>query len=131
MAGLPVFIAEPLPQMTSYNFKFTSCKYLTCKYMKDSVRDHLKIVRTSPSGSKSRQAGPPHRGNVLEGWREHQMSQSDDTKVLESGETPGAVARYIAAMAGELSKIAKRNGLDTLGTLLEMARLEADQATKQ
>ena len=99
--------------------------------MKDGVPDHWKIIRTSPPGPTSRQAGPPDQGNALEGCREHQMSHSDDTNVPENGETPGGVARYIAAMAGELSKIAKRNGLDTLGTLLEMARIEADQAAKQ
>lgn len=59
------------------------------------------------------------------------MPHSDDSKSSADGETPGTVARYIAAMAGELSEIAKRNGLDTLGTILEMARIEADQAGKQ
>ena len=47
-----------------------------------------------------------------------------------SEETPDSAARYIASLAGELAKIAKRNGLDTLSQLLEMARLEADQAAK-
>ncbi len=43
---------------------------------------------------------------------------------------PNSAARYIASLAGELAKIAKRNGLDTLSQLLEMARLEANQAAK-
>ena len=30
-------------------------------------------------------------------------------------------------MAGELAKMARRNGLDALGYILEMARIEADQ----
>jgi hypothetical protein len=47
------------------------------------------------------------------------------------GETPDSVALYIASLTEELAKIAKRNGLDTLSHLLEMARLEADQVAKQ
>jgi hypothetical protein len=52
---------------------------------------------------------------------------SDDPKGSENGEPSGAAACYIGAMASELSKIAKSNGLDTLVTILEMARLEAEQ----
>jgi hypothetical protein len=44
------------------------------------------------------------------------------------GSTPDEAARYIASLVGELSLLARRNGLDTLGYILEMARLEADQA---
>jgi hypothetical protein len=58
------------------------------------------------------------------------MPHGDNTNGPDGGETPDSVAHYIAAITGELAKIAKRNGLDTLSTLLEMARLEADQATK-
>jgi hypothetical protein len=58
------------------------------------------------------------------------MPNGDDTDGPDDGETPDSVARYIATLAGELSKIAKRNGLDTLAHLLEMARLEADQIGK-
>jgi hypothetical protein len=54
----------------------------------------------------------------------------DDTCDPDDGETPKAAARYIAALVGELAKIARRNGLDTLSHLLEMARIEADQAAK-
>jgi hypothetical protein len=46
------------------------------------------------------------------------------------GGTPDDAARYIAALLEELAQLARRNGLDTLSYLLEMARLEADQATK-
>ena len=46
------------------------------------------------------------------------------------GETPDSAAHYIASLTAELAKIARRNGLDALSHLLEMARLEADQATK-
>jgi hypothetical protein len=58
------------------------------------------------------------------------MPHRDDTNGPDGGETPDSAAHYIAALAGELAKIAKRNGLDTLSTLLEMVRLEADQTAK-
>ena len=41
-----------------------------------------------------------------------------------------SVAVYIAALAGELSQLAKANGLDALGYILDMARLEANEASK-
>jgi hypothetical protein len=59
------------------------------------------------------------------------MPHGDDTNGPDGRETPDSAAHYIAALAGELAKIAKRNGLDTLSLILEMARLEADQAAKQ
>ena len=37
-----------------------------------------------------------------------------------------AAAEYIASMAGDLALIARRHGLDTLGYLLEVAKLEAE-----
>lgn len=58
------------------------------------------------------------------------MSHGDDTGGPESGETPDSAARYIAAMTGELAKIARRNGLETLSMLLEMAQLEAGESAK-
>jgi hypothetical protein len=60
------------------------------------------------------------------------MPDRDDSDGQDAGEeTPDSVARYIASLTGELAKIAKRNSLDTLSNLLEMARLEADQVAKQ
>jgi hypothetical protein len=41
-----------------------------------------------------------------------------------------AAADYIAALAGDLAAIARRNGLDTLGYVLDMARLEAENASR-
>ncbi len=35
-------------------------------------------------------------------------------------------ASYVAALAADLAVIARRHGLDTLGHILEMARLEAE-----
>jgi glutamate synthase domain-containing protein 2 len=46
-------------------------------------------------------------------------------------ETPDQAAQYIASLTHELAEIARRNGLDTLGHILEMARLEADQLIKR
>lgn len=37
-----------------------------------------------------------------------------------------AVASYVATMSNDLATMARRTGLDTLGYLLEMARLEAE-----
>lgn len=37
-----------------------------------------------------------------------------------------AVASYVASITADLAALARRNGLDTLGYLLEMARLEAE-----
>ena len=39
---------------------------------------------------------------------------------------PASVANYLAAMSADLASIARRHGLGTLGYLLDMARLEAE-----
>jgi hypothetical protein len=59
------------------------------------------------------------------------MPNKDDTSGPADGETAESVAHYIAALTGELAKIAKRHGLETLSQILEMARLEADEAAKE
>jgi hypothetical protein len=58
------------------------------------------------------------------------MSGSDDSDVGDGKETPDSAASYIASITHELAKMARRNGLDALGYILEMARMEADQAAK-
>jgi hypothetical protein len=55
------------------------------------------------------------------------MDNSDGNEGSKSGETPDSAAHYIASMTAELAKMARRNGLDTLSYILEMARIEADQ----
>jgi len=45
----------------------------------------------------------------------------------ESGDRT-AVATYVASLSGDLANLARGSGLDTLGYLLEMARLEAESA---
>ena len=39
-------------------------------------------------------------------------------------------ADYIAELSGELANLARQNGLDALGYILDMARLEAENATR-
>lgn len=39
-------------------------------------------------------------------------------------------AAYIATLTGELAAMARRSGLSTLGYLLEMAKLEAEQSAR-
>ena len=73
--------------------------------------------------------GTPSRGRVFRRVQitgSSSMSQQD-RKDGNGGETPDSAAHYIASMAGELALIARRNSLDTLGYILEMARIEADQ----
>jgi hypothetical protein len=57
------------------------------------------------------------------------MPDKDDNNGPEGEESPDSAAQYIASLTEELAKLAKRNGLDTLSYLLEMARLAADQDT--
>ena len=45
---------------------------------------------------------------------------------LHTLDTRGAAASYVATFATELAVVARSHGLDTLGYLLEMARLEAE-----
>ena len=47
-----------------------------------------------------------------------------------ASETRGA-ALYIASLAEELARLAKRHDLEALAYILDMARLEADQVSKR
>jgi len=42
-----------------------------------------------------------------------------------------AVASYVATLSADLAALARRSGLDTIGYLLEMVRLEAESAARQ
>ncbi len=59
------------------------------------------------------------------------MPDQDDKNGPNGHETPDSAAQYIATLTQELAQLARRNGLDTLSYILEMARLEADQAAKE
>jgi hypothetical protein len=41
-----------------------------------------------------------------------------------------AVASYVATLSADLAVMARRSGLETLGYLLEMVRLEAENASR-
>jgi hypothetical protein len=49
---------------------------------------------------------------------------------LQDNRTPAATADYVAAMSADLAVLARRSGLDTLGYLLDMARLEAENVLR-
>jgi hypothetical protein len=59
------------------------------------------------------------------------MPDRNDINGPNGDETPDSAAHYIATLTEELARLARRNGLDTLGYILEMARLEADQIAKE
>ena len=63
--------------------------------------------------------------------RHPKMLNRDDKNEPNGHETPDSAAQYIATLVQELALLARRNGLDTLSYILEMARLEADQVTKE
>lgn len=50
---------------------------------------------------------------------------ADHSASGESGDRT-AVANYVATLSADLATMARRSGLDTLGYLLEMVRLEAE-----
>jgi hypothetical protein len=41
-----------------------------------------------------------------------------------------AAANYVAELSSELANLARQHGLDALGYILDMARLEAENATR-
>ena len=43
---------------------------------------------------------------------------------------PSAVASYVATLTTDLALMARKSGLDTLGYLLEMVRLEAENLAR-
>ena len=42
-----------------------------------------------------------------------------------------AVASYVASMSADLAAMSRKTGLETLGYLLEMVRLEAESTSRQ
>lgn len=54
-------------------------------------------------------------------------------QTLSAPSNPGdrtAVANYVAALSADLAEMARRHGLQTLGYLLDMARLEAENESR-
>lgn len=55
------------------------------------------------------------------------------TKMPDQSDESGgrtAVASYVATLSADLAVMARRTGLDTLGYLLEMVRLEAESTSR-
>ena len=53
-----------------------------------------------------------------------------DRKTVNEPADRAAVADYVATLSEDLAAMARRTGLETLGYLLEMVRLEAEQASR-
>jgi hypothetical protein len=49
----------------------------------------------------------------------------------ELGRDRDEVAAYVAELTGELAEVTSQSGLDALGYLLDMARLEAENAARR
>ena len=62
--------------------------------------------------------------------RRHKPIDLAASAASQPGDAASA-ADYVAAMSGDLASIARRHGLETLGYLLDMARLEAESVTAQ
>ena len=54
-----------------------------------------------------------------------------EPSAIRDNRDPAAAADYVAAMSATLALLARRNGLETLGYLLDMARLEAENLTRK
>lgn len=55
------------------------------------------------------------------------MSEQTDPGKMDGR---SAVASYVASLSADLAALARRNGLDTIGYLLEMVRLEAESVSR-
>jgi hypothetical protein len=60
------------------------------------------------------------------GRARHEMKKSCGSHEPISSE---AAAAYVAELSAELASLAREHGLDALGFILDMARLEAENAT--
>ncbi|MGN6569954.1 MAG: hypothetical protein ACTHLO_00890 [Pseudolabrys sp.] len=56
------------------------------------------------------------------------MPDRNDSPTPANGRS--AVASYVASISADLAALARRTGLDTLGYLLEMVRLEAESTSR-
>lgn len=54
---------------------------------------------------------------------------SDSTSIQDDNSRRAVVA-YLAALSGDLATLARQHGLETLGYILEMARLEAENTVR-
>ncbi len=51
--------------------------------------------------------------------------------VAEAEDEAAEAAAYVTQLAADLASLARRHGLDTLGYLLDMARLEAENVNRR
>lgn len=58
------------------------------------------------------------------------MRKMQDSGEPDIGEMPSNAAQYIRVLADELAQLARRHGLNSLGFILDMARLEAEENAK-
>jgi hypothetical protein len=58
------------------------------------------------------------------------MRHSSEALDTDASEDRIAAASYVAALSGDLAKIARRHGLVALGYILDMAKLEAENNTR-
>lgn len=58
------------------------------------------------------------------------MRKMEDSSKPDIGEMPSNAAQYIRVFADELAQLARRHGLNSLGFILDMARLEAEENAK-
>jgi hypothetical protein len=54
----------------------------------------------------------------------------DRSRSSEDAHRRAEAASYIADLSGDLAALARKHGLDALGFILEMARLEADNTVR-
>jgi hypothetical protein len=67
--------------------------------------------------------GQPDRNNKCHGRKPRASEPAGDGG-------PDEAARYLGAAVADLGLIARRHGLDTLGFLLEMAQMEAEDIVR-
>ncbi len=58
------------------------------------------------------------------------MRSAPNPATVQDSADPAATATYVAELTGQLAVLARRDGLDTLGFLLEMAKLEAENLAR-
>ena len=66
-------------------------------------------------------------GKAASGQRGRRSGEKTSDPDLYGGGDPQEAAAFIAETTGELSKLARRHGLETLRHLLDMTQLEAEE----
>jgi len=75
-------------------------------------------------------AGGSRAGHHQDESSPSRASGRAEAKATDEAQRRGETAAYIADLAGDLAKMARSSGLDTLAYILEMASLEADNTTR-